>query len=64
MSDKKKRAAAGAIEEEEAFVRGGGSGLAPIVKKQLEQVGCLALMGQHRRQTARNAMHAATVLDG
>jgi hypothetical protein len=28
----------GAIEEEETFVRGGGSGLAPVVKKQLEQV--------------------------
>ena len=41
MSDKKKRAATGAIEEEETFVRGGGSGLAPIVKKQLEQVGSL-----------------------
>ncbi|KAL4852689.1 rRNA biogenesis protein RRP5 [Chlorella vulgaris] len=27
----------GAIEEEETFVRGGGSGLAPVVKKQLEQ---------------------------
>ena len=27
-----------AVDEEETFQRGGGSGLAPIVKKQLEQV--------------------------
>jgi hypothetical protein len=37
---KKKRAEAG-LEEEEAFPRGGGSGLAPIEKKKLQQVpGC------------------------
>lgn len=34
---KKKRAEAG-LEEEEAFPRGGGSGLAPIEKKRLQQV--------------------------
>ena len=47
MSDTKKRAAAGAMcaeEEEEACVRGGGSGLAPIMKKQLEQVRFSVLM--------------------
>jgi len=33
-----KKRAAEAVEEEETFVRGGGSGLAPVVKKQLEQV--------------------------
>ena len=52
MSDKKKRAAAGAIEEEEAFVRGGGSGLAPIVKKPLEQVRFAVLMCALIRQSS------------
>lgn len=34
-----------AVEEEErAFERGGGSGLAPVVRKQLEQVGATGWM--------------------
>ena len=60
MSDRKKRSAAGAIEEEEAFVRGGGSGLAPIVKKQLEQVRFSVVMCALIRQSATKRMHAAT----
>ena len=35
----KKRAAAAAVDEEEAFPRGGGAGLAPIEVKQLRKVG-------------------------
>lgn len=37
----KKRAAVGgpAVEEEEAFVRGGGTGMAPVEKKRMELVG-------------------------
>lgn len=40
----KKRAAAGgpAVEEEEAFVRGGGAGMAPVEKKRMEMVGAAA----------------------
>ena len=34
----KKRSAVVAVEEEEAFPRGGGSGLAPIVHKQIKEV--------------------------
>ncbi|EFN56095.1 hypothetical protein CHLNCDRAFT_145628 [Chlorella variabilis] len=33
----KKRPPAGAIEEEETFVRGGGSGLAPVVERKLKE---------------------------
>lgn len=38
MKGKKRPSSGAGVEEEEAFVRGGGSGLAPIAKKQLERV--------------------------
>ncbi len=34
----KRKAAAAAPDEEEAFPRGGGQGLAPVVQKRLEKV--------------------------
>ena len=54
----KKRNAEKAVQEEESFPRGGGSGLAPIVHKQLKEVRYMECILAHKK-SHRDSIFAA-----